>query len=245
MKSSPIVAKTTIMGEKINIEYFVPIKYKFLFDSWSPRDFFALIKGIRTAITVQGVDGEWVNIKRLKIPSDNFLKHDLTRPLDLERSFDLAISLEVAEHLDEKYAAGFVETLCKHAPVVFFSAAIPYQAGTNHVNLQWQDYWSNLFDEFNYVPIDYIRNIIWNNPEVEWWYSQNSLLYVKKDFLEHQPALKQLYEQTRLNQLSVVHPTRYLIEVNALRGEPFGGVRSSLQPRSWKSTWRTTKNVFK
>src|SRR5271165_3642324 len=92
--------------------------------------------------------------------------------LGMERQFDLAISLEVAEHLDSKYASSFVAALLKSSPVVCFSAAIPFQDGVNHVNEQWPDYWARLFASHDYLAIDCIREKIWDNEKVELWYAQ-------------------------------------------------------------------------
>ena len=47
---------------------------------------------------VLGVDGEHVRQSGLLFPDDRFVAHDLRRPLELERSFDLVLSLEVAQH---------------------------------------------------------------------------------------------------------------------------------------------------
>src|SRR5690242_3891254 len=47
---------------------------------------------------ILGIDGAWVKAQ-LAIPPEKFLERDLSRPLTLERRFDLALSLEVAEHL--------------------------------------------------------------------------------------------------------------------------------------------------
>lgn len=85
-----------------------------------------------------GLDGEWVQ-NRPKC----FRVADLNQPVELPRSFDLAVSLEVAEHLANGDA--LIESLTKSAPVVLFSAAIPDQGGDGHVNEQWPDYWSCIF----------------------------------------------------------------------------------------------------
>src|SRR4051812_17291621 len=55
-------------------------------------------------------------------------KHDLTRPFDVGR-FDLAICLEVAEHVPEASARDLIASLVGAAPVVAFSAAVPGQRG--------------------------------------------------------------------------------------------------------------------
>src|SRR3954464_13376223 len=83
---------------------------------------------------VIGVDGAYVSAASLLIPPQQFRAHDLTREVVLDRRFDLAMSLEVAEHLPEECARQIVEVLTYSADVVVFSAAIPDQQGTNHVN---------------------------------------------------------------------------------------------------------------
>ena len=95
--------------------------------------------------------------------------------------FDLAISLEVAEHIPESSAEQFVTTLVSLAPVVLFSAAIPGQGGASHVNEQWQNYWALLFRDKGYFTVDWLRPLIWNNPKVAYYYSQNSLLFLTKE----------------------------------------------------------------
>src|SRR5437870_10934363 len=75
-----------------------------------------------------GVDGGWVLEAQLAIPRERLLVHDLGAPLKLERRFDLALSLEVAEHLPACQAPSFVQTLCEAADRIVFSAAIPVRA---------------------------------------------------------------------------------------------------------------------
>ena len=48
---------------------------------------------------VFGLEGDWVGQEQLLIEPGKFQRCDLTKALPVDRSFDLAISLEVAEHL--------------------------------------------------------------------------------------------------------------------------------------------------
>lgn len=89
---------------------------------------------------VLGIDGPWVKNDMLRIPPDKFTAWKPTKPLQIERDFDIVMSLEVAEHLPNGSAEVFVDTLIGLGPLVLFSAAIPFQCGNRHVNLQWQDY---------------------------------------------------------------------------------------------------------
>jgi len=157
-----------------------------------------------------GVDGKWVDEKYLRIPSAKFLSADFERPFEMDKVFDLAISLEVAEHISKEKAEDFIKSIVKLAPFVLFSAAIPYQGGTYHVNEQWPEYWADLFAKQGYIPIDCLREKYWNDDDVSYWYSQNMILYVKKDLLSKQQNLKKLYEESNRGILSFVHPTHFL-----------------------------------
>jgi 2-polyprenyl-3-methyl-5-hydroxy-6-metoxy-1,4-benzoquinol methylase len=127
-----------------------------------------------------GFDGNYVNKESLLFEDkERFIPTNLEHlPLTYHRTFDLAISLEVAEHISKQNEVLFIESLTRLAPVVLFSAAIPYQKGKNHVNCNYPEHWRQIFASFGYVPIDCIRSQFWDNENVTWWYSQNSFLYI-------------------------------------------------------------------
>jgi hypothetical protein len=126
---------------------------------------------------VFGVDGPHVPRDMLRIPQDRFLGADLKTLWALPRQFDVACSLEVAEHLPHESAEDFVGLLTNAAPIVLFSAAVPHQGGTGHVNEQWQFYWSRLFAKRGYLTLDCIRPHLIGDARVDWWYRQNILVY--------------------------------------------------------------------
>ena len=99
-------------------------------------------------------------------------------PLGIDRRFSLAICLEVGEHLPPERAPGFVTDLTRLAPVVLFSAAVPGQGGTNHVNEQWSEYWVALFEAQGWTCRDAVRPWVRTNEDVAWWYRQNLYLAV-------------------------------------------------------------------
>lgn len=66
---------------------------------------------------------------------------DLSKPFVLEKRFDVAVCLEVAEHLPASVAEQFVDCLASGPDVLVFSAATPGQGGENHVNEQPHEYW--------------------------------------------------------------------------------------------------------
>lgn len=234
-------------GSSKSAEIIIPL----IVDLVSPRSVIDIGCGTGTWLSVFktygieeiiGVDGSWVKGESLLIPKSRFLALDLTQNLDLKRRFDLAVSLEVAEHLDRKHARNFVSALVRHSPVIVFSAAIPFQEGTHHLNEEWPDYWAKLFGEHEYLPIDCIREKIWNNEDVAWWYAQNILIFAEKQYVLQRPKLKKAFELTRVSQLSLVHPRKYFQA--AVRSSSLGqalGVLPRLFVRAFCAKWRFLK----
>ncbi|MDH4158655.1 MAG: class I SAM-dependent methyltransferase [Actinomycetota bacterium] len=111
---------------------------------------------------------------------DRWVPRDLRRPLDTGAlgQFDLAVCLEVAEHLPADRADGLVAELCELAPIVLFSAATPGQGGVGHINEQWPDYWSARFEAYGRDVSGFLRWRIWDHsdPQVQACYRQNLLV---------------------------------------------------------------------
>ena len=128
---------------------------------------------------VQGVEGGDVNESELCIPSSRMIRCNLEQSVDLGRQFDLAMSVEVAEHLPERSAEGFVKTVSSHSDLVLFSAAVPGQGGHHHINEQWPSYWAEKFGQQGMSCYDILRPMIWESSEVSWWYRQNLLLFAR------------------------------------------------------------------
>lgn len=131
-------------------------------------------------VKVYGLDGDYVNRDMLLIDESDFHPCNLEMPVKVNRKFDFAISMEVAEHLHEKAADTFVSSICRTADIVLFGAAHVGQGGTGHINCQPMSYWAKKFKEQDYIRLDirkYYRYDIDITPE----YRQNMSLYVKMD----------------------------------------------------------------
>lgn len=173
------------------------------------------VLGEKGAEKVQGVDGPWVDTDLLRIPKTSFFHADLNSEIKLEQRYDLAISVEVAEHLEPESAENFVNSLTNTSDFILFSAAVPFQGGRNHINEQWPEYWAKLFKEKGYSVVDLVRKKIWNDDKIERWYKQNIFLYVKKEKLSE---LKATPEEIALNNraLPLIHPESYLSKVEKM-----------------------------
>lgn len=182
----------------------------FVFDRFPVKSIIDVGCGIGTWLAVAadagvsditGVDGSYVNKQLLHIPTDHFKEHDLSRPFDMGRKFDLAICLEVAEHIDAANADALIDSIVRHADLVLFSAAIPGQTGEGHVNEQWVGYWEKKFGERGYSFHDLLRPVFWEHPQVEWWYKQNMFIVARNGHLSLPAAAGPVHQY--------IHPDLY------------------------------------
>jgi SAM-dependent methyltransferase len=152
------------------------------------------------ATTVAGFEGEWAREANLAKPDLKIEYRDLEKRVSSPTKSDLAICLEVAEHLSADRGQSLIEDLCALAHVVLFSAAVPRQGGTKHINERWQSYWAAQFRERGYTAYDVVRPVVWTDDHVDWWYRQNTLVYASS-------AAAHMFASYRpCDVLDVVHP---------------------------------------
>lgn len=198
-------------------------------------------QGVRN---VYGIDGDWVTKDMLLIPPESFKAANITKSIDLGgRRFDLALCLEVAEHLPAQAADGLIERLTSFAPVVLFSAAIPWQGGSHHMNEQWPDYWSSLFAKRGYVPVDCLRRRIWNDKDVSFFYAQNILLYVNQGKIKRYPLLRRELKAGGDKALPLIHP--YLYHYYAERWHLIAPILNKVPPIILRSIKRILRRLRK
>ena len=162
------------------------------------------------AQTVLGVEADWIDPDTLCIEKDEFLVRDIAEPLDIDDEFDLVLMLEAIQHVPAHRAREMVQTLTRLAPYVLLSAPVPYQGGSgDDVHEQWPEFWAALFEEREFVCIDALRRQIWTNERVDWWYAQNLLLFVKKEELMRNKALRLALAANLGPPPPLVHPKLY------------------------------------
>jgi SAM-dependent methyltransferase len=131
---------------------------------------------------VVGIDSDWVPKDRLRIAPEQFIAHDLAQSLPeslYSHPFDLAVSLEVAEHLPESRADGFVHDLARLAGHVMFSAAVPGQGGYGHINEQPHEYWIERFEDLGFAHTAILQRRFKHNEAVASWYRANVFIFMK------------------------------------------------------------------
>ena len=125
-----------------------------------------------------GVDGEYVRPERRLV--DRFVVWDLREPLPALGRFDLCVSLEVGEHLPPAAATPFVAGLAGLADRVLFSAAVPGQGGTDHINEQPHEYWIERFARAGFRADTAWREQFAADEDVAWWYRQNMIVFERR-----------------------------------------------------------------
>jgi SAM-dependent methyltransferase len=150
---------------------------------------------------IRGLDGDYVDQSRLLIDANHFTAVDLAQPINISEHYDLAMCLEVAEHLPASAAMHIVRALTRLAPFVLFSAAIPNQGGRGHINEQWPSYWKELFVANGFQRLDPIRRHVLRDIRVRWCYRQNIFLFAARDAVARSEVLR---EEERLAELDIV-----------------------------------------
>jgi SAM-dependent methyltransferase len=152
-----------------------------------------------------GVDGPFNDGVLVREHGHEFATIDLdATEVSSARMFDVAVCLEVAEHLRPQRGPALVAALVELAPVVVFSAATPLQPGQGHINTRPQSYWIEQFAAKGYRAADVIRPRIWHDERVSCWYRQNVLVYSRDEDgevpiadLVHPGILRLAVENTR------------------------------------------------
>jgi SAM-dependent methyltransferase len=98
---------------------------------------------------VVGIEGCPDAIARRKCSP--IIQHDYTKgPLRMDGEFDLCISTEFVEHVEQQYEENWFSSM-QSAQRILMSHAIPGQGGYHHVNEQTGIYWIRRFSEYGYV----------------------------------------------------------------------------------------------
>lgn len=112
----------------------------------------------------------------------NVTKFNLERDVFTDnRVFDIAVSMEVAEHLPETVADRYVDFLTRLSPVTVFTAAPPGQGGKDHVNEQPPSYWITKFQQRGFEYAEELSKRWRENwqaeGDVQDWYYQNLMIF--------------------------------------------------------------------
>lgn len=169
------------------------------------------LKAFREACVerVFGIDGPWNSQENMVEEYIEFHPFDLNKEIKLQHheKFDLAMSVEVAEHLEPSSSQQFISSLTNFSDVIIFGAAYPFQGGANHINEQPQTYWASIFISHGYLPFDLFRPFMWGDKDVKFWYQQNTFMYVREGSVVYNNLLEKGFSPIpNLQFINCVHP---------------------------------------
>lgn len=142
----------------------------------------AAIRALDTNVETLGIDSSPAALSRARsrgVPVElwslwSWRHSDEERLAARIAGFDVAVSLETAEHLPPWSGSSFTRILT-HARIVIFSAAQPGQGGTVHMNERSLGYWRGRFAAQGFQPSgldaefrDAVRAM-----DLPWWYAAN------------------------------------------------------------------------
>ncbi len=139
-----------------------------------------LLPFVEDGIEVFGIDGS--EYAGQCIP-DAFKRVDLRFPWKPDKRYDIALCIEVAEHLHAEYADTLIETVAGCSDIVFFTAAIPGQGGKFHHNEQTHCYWQGKFAREGMKLHSYnreLRYLLRNSGQCLSWLVGNSMLFERR-----------------------------------------------------------------
>lgn len=190
------------------------------------------------ARTLHGVDGPWNDGRSMIEPSIRFSAADLEQPLVGLPRVDLAMSVEVVEHLSPQAGAALVDALVGASDVVLFSAAFSGQGGVHHVNERYHSHWGHMFRSHGFRCFDAFRPWAWSDARVAPWHRANVFLHVREgNALQSGLRDHGVAEIADLGFMDAVHPWLY-----ERYREP--GLRHHLRellPGAWRALRRRRK----
>ena len=79
-------------------------------------------------------------------------QYDATVPLDMKRKYDCVMSTEAAEHIRPEGTDVFLDNITRHIDrYLIFTAAVPGQKGTGHINMHPPDFWIKEIEQRGYT----------------------------------------------------------------------------------------------
>jgi len=166
MKALDQIYNDWYFKQRFSLKWRVPIVCSAIIDILSPKSIIdvgcatgQLINEFqKRGIIAFGIEGSKTALPYVE-PEALIIVHDLREPWPhkMPSAFDLAMSLEVAEHIEPEYSAEYITTLTTLSDRILISAAPPGQRGTYHVNCQTKEYWIKTFELKGYL----------NKPDIE------------------------------------------------------------------------------
>lgn len=113
---------------------------------------------------------------------EDVIQFDLTAPLKTDKLPDtLGLCLEVLEHIDDSNWKPVLENITNHCDILIFSAAVPGQGGTGHINCRNKIDWIYRFHTLGWiVDLDATKHMLGHmkNGYHMGWFAWNAMILV-------------------------------------------------------------------
>lgn len=132
-------------------------------------------------VEVHGVEGNSKAFNHAVVPVADLEEHDLRQRFESSNTYDLAICIEVAEHIPARFAGTLLDSITDSARTVFFTAAPPGQDGTHHIHLRNEQYWEDEFEKRGFQRMESFEQRLKQEIEVEetTWVTENIFVFRK------------------------------------------------------------------
>ncbi len=139
---------------------------------------------------VLGIDG--LPASATVLGEGEYVAADLGRPLHLGRAFDLAVCVEVVEHLEARHGETLLDSVARHAGrAIVFSAAEPGQPGHGHVNCRPISHWLERWAARGWFP-DLVDSLGMRGLATMSWFRRNLVVLRRGDAATGAPAIAAL-----------------------------------------------------
>lgn len=136
-----------------------PVMCQGIIDMWHPKTVIdagcalgdLVNEFINQKIDAVGIEGNNACLPYIQCPSGCIRILDLSKKIDLGRRFSVAISLEVAEHIEEQYADIYINNMCKFSNILVMSVCDYGETNKIHCNVKTRSYWIKKFDKKGYI----------------------------------------------------------------------------------------------
>jgi ubiquinone/menaquinone biosynthesis C-methylase UbiE len=142
-------------------------------------------------IAVTAVDLPEAQFKFLSRDSKNIsiVRRNFEQEVNLpDEVYDLAICVEVLEHLELQTAEKIMDYIATHSRFAIVSGATRGQGGTHHINENDQDYWVDSMRKRGMVAFDVVRPKLQKKDGIPSYYKNNIFLYIGTDLTQDHSA---------------------------------------------------------
>jgi len=137
----------------------------------------------KKSVEVIGYDGSPHAIKNSTAKPGLVNLYDLRNEFNPKKKYDVAMSVEVAEHIPTKLSDRLVSTLVKSSDLIVLTAAQKGQGGTDHINEQPKSFWIEKFEKRGFEFKKELTNEIvleMKKTNIPWWIYENFMVFKER-----------------------------------------------------------------